>query len=147
MKIYLCYKFSWIEKDVLLQELSWIKAVFDDFGFESFIFCLEYNFIPEAQVLDANFVITKAKEKISEADLVLIYINSPQKSEWMLIEQGIAHALGKKIAVFVKNEIKSNYFLTYGTNPDIIEYDEYADFIDKLKKYLWKYTYATNLHE
>ncbi len=147
MKIYLCYKFAWIGKDVLLQELNWIKNVFDDFWFESFIFCLEYNFKPETQTLDANFVIAKAKEKISEADLVLTYINYPQKSEWMLIEQWIAYSLNKKIAVFVKNEIKSNYFLTYWTNPDIIEYDEYPDFINKLKKYLWKYISATNLPE
>ncbi len=132
MKIYLCYKFTWIEKDILLYELNWIRDVFDDFWFESFIFNLEY----EEDTFDPSFVAAKMKEQITESDLILTYINYSQKSEWMLIEQWIAYSLNKKIAVFVKSEIKSNYFLTYWTDPDIIEYDEYPDFIDKLKKYL-----------
>lgn len=132
MKIYVCYKFSWIDKKIVMEELYGIKKVLDNYNLENFIFNIEYI----QDEFDADFVATKMKEKISESDLILTYINYPQKSEWMLMEQGIAHALGKKITVFVKNNVKSNYFLTYGTNADIIEYNDYNDFLQKLEKYL-----------
>ena len=124
MQIYLSYKQTWIEKSRLLDELLFFKSNIEKTWNNIFIYYLQENNELPPKELDMKFL-----EKIKESDLVLAYINYSEKSEWQLLELGMAYALNKKILILINEKIEKNYYLTYGLWK-VIKFQklEYLDF-------------------
>ena len=108
MKIYLSYKQTWIEENELIKDLNFFKSKVEKTWNNIFIYYLEEPSKLEADVLNSKFL-----EEIKKSDLILAYINYPEKSEWQLLELGMAYALNKKIIVLVNEKVEKNYYLSY----------------------------------
>jgi len=108
MKIYLSYKQTWIEENELIKDLNFFKSKVEKTWNNLYIFYFEEERNQKADKLNKKFL-----EEIGKSDLILAYINYPEKSEWQLLELGMAYALNKKIVVLVNEKIEKNYYLSY----------------------------------
>jgi len=108
MNIYLSYKQSGIDPELLVKELSFLKRKIEETWNKLYVFYFEENSEQAANILNKKFL-----DKIKESDLVLAYINYPEKSEWQLLELWMSYALWKKIIILVNEKVKKNYYLVY----------------------------------
>ncbi len=118
MNIYLSYKQSWIETKQLEEELIKIKNKIEATNNKVFIYYFEEDSSLSADKLNKKFL-----ENIKKADLVLAYVNYENKSEWQLLELGMAYALWKKIKILLNSKVKDNYYLIYWLG-EVIEFDD-----------------------
>ena len=109
MNIYLSYKQSWIEPNILKKELLFIKNSLEKLWHKVFIYYFEEDSSLPADKLNQKFL-----KNIKKTDLVLAYVNYKEKSEGQLLELGMAYALWKEIKMLVNKSVKDNYFLIYG---------------------------------
>ena len=122
--IYLSYKQTGIDPKQLEKELKFIKNKLEAAGHKVFIYYFEEN-----SQLPPNELNKKFLQNIQRSEIVLAYINYPEKSEWQLLELGMAYALKKKIIILVNRKVKENYYLVYWLGK-VIEFDvlENVDF-------------------
>ena len=128
--IYLSYKQSWIPTEILEKELNYIKNQINKLWEKIFIYYFDSNSnLPPKQLLK-NFLLN-----IKKSNIVLAYINYPNKSEWQLLELGMAYCLWKKIKILINKEVKENYYLVYGLW-EVIEFKnlEEVDFKKLIKQ-------------
>jgi len=128
--IYLSYKQSWIPTEILKKELNYIKNQINKLWEKIFIYYFDSNSnLPPKQLLK-NFLLN-----IKKSNIVLAYINHPNKSEWQLLELGMAYCLWKKIKILINKEVKENYYLVYGLW-EVIEFKnlEEVDFEKLIKQ-------------
>ena len=128
--IYLSYKQSWIPTEILEKELNYIKNQINKLWEKIFIYYFDSNSnLPPKQLLK-NFLLN-----IKKSNIVLAYINHPNKSEWQLLELGMAYCLWKKIKILINKEVKENYYLVYGLW-EVIEFKnlEEVDFKKLIKQ-------------
>ena len=130
MKITVSYKQSWVSEKVLNKNLSFLRENIEKLGHSSFIYYLD-----EDSSLEASKINRKVLENIQNSDLIMWFINHKEKSEWQLLELGMAYALWKKIILLVNKRIKDNYYLIYWLNAKIIYFDMLGDL--DFKKILW----------
>ena len=130
MKIFVSYKETGLEESELHGKLEKIKEIIWNIGHGSFVYHLDTKYDNPT----AKEVMEKAKSEIETSDIVLAFINYPWKSEGMLLELGIAKALGKEILTLVNKEIENEYFLTYWISDNTVFFDKFED-IEKLLKY------------
>ena len=119
--IYLSYKQSWIDTNQLEKELNFIKNKLEATWKKVFIYYFE-----EDSTLPPNQLLKKFYENIKKANLVLAYINYPEKSEWQLLELGMAYALWKPIKILINKTVNDNYYLVYGLG-QVIEFEKLED--------------------
>jgi len=119
--IYLSYKQSWIDTNQLEKELNFIKNKLEATWKKVFIYYFE-----EDSTLPPNKLLKKFYENIKKANLVLAYINYPEKSEWQLLELGMAYALWKPIKILINKTVNDNYYLVYGLG-QVIEFEKLED--------------------
>lgn len=109
MKIYLAYKQTWIDKNKLKQELSFLKEILEqNWKNKVFIYFFDWDSNLPPEKLNNNFL-----NEIETSDLIVWYINYPEKSEWQLLELWMAYALNKKILILINNSVKDKYYLVY----------------------------------
>ena len=116
--IYLSYKQSWVNPNQLEKELKFIKNKLEATWQKVFIYYFE-----EDSTLPPHQLLKKFYENIKKANLVLAYINYPEKSEGQLLELGMAYALWKPIKILINNTVKNNYYLVYGLG-QVIEFEK-----------------------
>lgn len=128
MKIFLSYQQTWIEKETLLRDLWFFREFFLSKNLENYIYYLD-----EEKWDNITTICKKAREEIKKSDLVIAYINHPKRSEWMLLELGIAYSLGKEIKIFINKKFKEDYQLIYWLTKceSVIFFDELNE-IEKL---------------
>ncbi len=109
MKIYLAYKQTWIDKNKLKQELSFLKEILEqNWKNKVFIYFFDWDSNLPPEKLNNNFL-----NEIETSDLIVWYINYPEKSEWQLLELWMAYALNKKILILINDSVKDKYYLVY----------------------------------
>jgi len=117
MNIFISYKQTWIDKDILKKELYFLKDNLEKLWHTVFI----YYFYKKQEL--PNYLLNQEFLKnIKKVDLVLAYVNYENKSEWQLLELWMAYSLGKKIKVLLNQKVKKNYFLIYWLG-EIIEFN------------------------
>jgi len=117
--IFISYKQSWISKNELENNLWFLRENIDKLWFNSLIYYFDDNSDLNADILDKKFL-----ENIKASDIFVSFLNYQEKSEWQLMELGMAYALWKKIILLVNNKIKDNYFLAYWTSENIVYFDK-----------------------
>lgn len=134
MKIFLSYKQTDIQENILKTELKLLKSIIEKFKNNVFVYYLENSW-----KIQANEIINTVKDEINKTDLVIWFINYSKKSEWQLLELWIAKWLNKKILLLVNKKVKSNYFLIYWLNSKILYYENINEIEKILSNYfLWK---------
>jgi len=122
MKITISYKQSWVEEVELKQNLWFLREWLEKLWHKTFIY-----YFDEDSNLEAEKINKIVLGNIVNSDIILWFINHENKSEWQLLELGMGYSLWKKIILFVRNNIKDNYFLSYGLNAEIIYFDNLID--------------------
>ena len=133
MKVYIAYKFSGNDLEKLKSNLIEFDKVIKKLKHHSFIFFRDVqNWVKGNS--SAKSIITEAFENIKKCDVILAIIESPEKSEGMLLECGYGKALGKKIIVASKPEGRA--FLLKAMADTFFEFNNLNDFELKLKEVL-----------
>lgn len=118
MKIFLSYKQSWVDSNILKKELSYFKDKIQEKWDNIFIYYLDKEFE------NKNDILITVKEEIRKSDIFLCFINHAELSEWMLLELWIAYSLNKRIILLVNDSFKDEYFLSFQATTEIIYFDE-----------------------
>jgi len=122
MKITISYKQSWVSENELNKNLSFLRENIENLWHSSFIYYLD-----EDSSLEASEINKKVLENIKNSEIIIWFINHKEKSEWQLLELGMAYALWKKIILLVNKKVKDNYYLIYWLNTKIIYFDKLED--------------------
>jgi len=133
MKIYLAYRFSGVDRKILRQKLEKISQALVKAGHEPFIFCRDIQEWGQ-KLTDKSDVIKAALPEIKKADAFLIFLDSEEKSEGMLIETGFAKAHNKKIILAIKKGL-SKHWLPHLAEK-VIEFENLEDLQNKIKETL-----------
>lgn len=132
MKIYIAYKLSGAEFEILKKRLEEIDRIIKELKYETFIFIRDIqNWIPNG---DPKSIIEKAMEHIKQCDIILSIVETKEKGEGMLLENGYARALGKTLIVASKPEGRA--IMLKAMADKVFEYDNFKEFKEKLKKIL-----------
>ncbi len=108
MKIYVSYKQSWVPEKELEKSLTFLREEIEKLWNKTFIYFLDADSEKPATELVEIF-----KSEIEKSDLFFCFINHKKPSEWQLMELAMAYAMNKKIILYVNDEVKDSYFLTY----------------------------------
>lgn len=130
MKIYLAYRLSGVDEKILKQELEKISQVLVEVGHEPFIFRRDVQDWGK-KLTDKKYITKACLPEIKKADAFLIFLNSEEKSEGMLIETGFAKAYNKKIILAMKKGL-SKHWLPHLAD-QIIEFEDLEDLENKIK--------------
>lgn len=128
MYIFVSYKQSWINEEILTYQLSKIKAVLNTKWKNSYIFFLDTNF----KNMTPKQIIQEGLNKIKKSEEVLCFIDKQEKSEGMLIELWIAKSLWKRISIYIKEEYLEYFWSIKWLTNNIIVYKDFNDFLTKL---------------
>lgn len=135
MKIFISYKQTGIDKNILDKKLSYLKEKISPFCTTSY--CLWIDDKPN--FYKKEILLNKIHKKLSNYEVIIFLIDSDEKSEWQLLELWISYSLWKKILLLVKNDIKEKYYLSYATTKNIVYFDNLENLnfkeIEKLLKY------------
>ena len=131
MRVYVSYKQTWVKEESLKKELWIIKDVLNYLGMDSFIWYFDEQWFK----YNAEQVLERTKNEIQSSDIVLCYINWPEKSEWMFLELGISYEMNKNVVIFINEKIHSNFWSVYWLSSDIIKFADYDDLEKKLLQY------------
>jgi nucleoside 2-deoxyribosyltransferase len=102
-KIYLAYKLSGSSLNELKPKLETISGIITGLGYKSFIFIRDVQSW-ETKQHTPDSVINEAMNQMKKSDAILCVVDSPEKSEGMLIEAGYMKGLGKKVIVAKSHE-------------------------------------------
>lgn len=136
MNIFISYKQTGVSKEELDLTLWLIKSHIEQLWHNCFIYYFDIDFSNQ----EASEIISNAKDKIKESDIVISFINYSWRSEWMMQELWIAYALDKKIILLVNNNVKDEYFLTYWLSTNTYFFDNKIDIIKSLWEIIKKDT-------
>lgn len=133
MRLYLAYRFSGVDKEVLREQLEKISQALTNAGHDPFIFCRDVQNWEEG-VMTKEEVIEACIPEVKKSDGFFIFLNSEEKSEGMLIEAGFAKASGKKIILAIRKGV-SKHWLPHLAEI-VIEYENIEDLQNKIKENL-----------
>lgn len=108
MRYYIAYKFLNADKEILKKNLWIISDMIERTGNTTFIFNRDVQNRWEIS-MPINQVITQAFAEVKKSDAILAFIESEEKSEWMLLEVGYAKALGKNLILVIKRGINFRF--------------------------------------
>ena len=127
-KIYISYKQSGVSEKELEKNLKILRKEIESLWNETFVYFLDADSEKPADDLVEIF-----KSEIKSSDLFFCFINHKKPSEWQLLELWMAYSMNKQIILYVNEDIKDNYYLTYWM-ADYIFY--FKNFKKDLKKIL-----------
>lgn len=108
MKIYLAFRFTGEDLNVLNEEISQITHAILESGNQ--VFC---SLDLEHYYMDHHFtgkeIVEYSLNQLNSCDALLAYIKSPEKSEGMLMEIGFAIAKKKDVYLLMKEGVQTNY--------------------------------------
>lgn len=134
MRVFVSYKETNVDPQEIEKRIWEIRAVLDYLGYSSFIFWYD----AKNQAIGGEQVLQTMIDEIKKADLILSFINYPERSEWELLELGMAYAMNKKIVTFMNQEVESWYRLIDIIGEKVL-FESFEDFRQKLFKYMWLY--------
>lgn len=103
--VYISHRFTGENPDELKKELEYICNFFEKKWYKTFltyrdIINWEYRYLSDEET-DLSF------KWIDDSDIILFYVKSREKSEWLLIEYGYAMWLNKEKFVICKKWIET----------------------------------------
>ncbi len=129
MKIFISYKFTGEDPEVLKEGLSGICSALSTAGYDSFC-----NFNSEDLYQTNNYsvkqIMEHALEELDKSDALLAWINSDSRSEGMLIEIGYARAKGKKIILAAREGV--NVHSSTAVADQVLEFTDLPILFEKL---------------
>jgi nucleoside 2-deoxyribosyltransferase len=129
MKIFISYKFAGENPRELEKILSEMSDVLKKSGHKVYSTSKDEElFIKEK--FTAKQILNHALKEIDNADCILIFVKSNEKSEGMLIEIGYALAKNKKIILTIKKGV--NLYFTEDIANQVIEFTDFDDLKNKL---------------
>lgn len=131
MKIFVSYRFTGENPDILKEEMTSIRETLEKNGNQvSCSFWTEKVFREEKY--SNKQILEHALKELEGADIMFVYIKSDQKSEGMLLEIGYALHLKKKIILAIKKDTKTTFVREMSDK--VIEFTKFNDLLDKLEK-------------
>ena len=129
MRYYIAYKFLNTDKEMLKKNLGIISDMIER---EDNTTCIFYRDIQNrwAIQMPIDEVIKQAFVEVKKSDAILAFIESEEKSEWMLLEIGYAKALGKKLLLVIKRWIHLRFINALAD--EIIEFESMEDLESKI---------------
>ncbi|MCL5093827.1 MAG: nucleoside 2-deoxyribosyltransferase domain-containing protein [Patescibacteria group bacterium] len=131
MKIFLSYKFTGEKPEELNKNIPAIKDLLEKEGHE--VFC---TFFDGEEFQANNFskkqILEHALGYLDNSDLMLVFLNSPEKSEGMLLEIGYAIANKKRFVLAIRKGIKTVFIREFAEK--VIEFEVISDLSNKLQK-------------
>jgi nucleoside 2-deoxyribosyltransferase len=98
MKFFIAYKYTGSDLNETETALKGIEQALEKSGHESYCkFASQKNY--DEKSFDVKQIMSEAFSHLEEADAILAFVNSDQRSEGMLIEIGYAYAKGKRVVV------------------------------------------------
>ena len=134
MKVFVSYKETGVPEEELLNRIWEIKWILDYLEYDSFIFWYDMR----GKAFDSKEVVWVMQQQIASSDLVLSFVNYSERSEWELLELGMAYAMGKPIINFINEEVESWYRLIDVIWEKIL-FKGFNDFRSKLFQYFGLY--------
>lgn len=131
MKLYLAYKFTGENFEVLKSEMDLISNTLKELGNEKFCSFERENMFKENSY-SAKDIIKFSLDQMNSCDAVLVYLKSNEKSEGMLIEIGYALAKNKKIYLLAKEDIKT-YFV-HGVADKVVVFRDTLELEEKTRE-------------
>jgi len=131
MKIYIAYKFAGENREELIKTLIKMEEALKDAG-HSIYFASKEEELFEKNNFTPKQILNHALKELDNADCLLVFAKSNEKSEGMLIEVGYALAKKKKIILVIKKGI--NLYFTEDIADEIIEFSDIDDLLNKLEK-------------
>lgn len=125
MKIYLVYKFSGVDKEILRKKIEVVSDSLEKLGHKTFAFFRDMNKWGEIS-MPIKETFENAFSEIKKSDAVFVIIDDNDKKEGMLLEIGFAKAMGKKIYLAIRNDVE-RFFALRAIADDIIEFDDIDD--------------------
>ena len=129
MRYYIAYKFLNTDKEMLKKNLGIISDMIE---IEDNTTCIFYRDIQNRWAIQMSIdeVIKQAFVEVKKSDAILAFIESEEKSEWMLLEIGYAKALGKKLLLVIKRWIHLRFINALAD--EIIEFESMEDLESKI---------------
>ena len=140
MKIFVSYKEFGIPEEELVKRIWEIREILDYLEYDSFIFWYDMR----GKAFDPQEVVGVMQKQIASSDLVLSFVNYAERSEWELLELGMAYAMGKPVVNFINEEVESWYRLIDIMGEKVL-FKGFDDFRDKLFKYFGLYFPRENI--
>ncbi len=134
MKVFVSYKETGVPEEELLKRIWEIRGILDYLEYDNFIFWYDMR----GKAFDPQEVVEVMQQQIASSDLVLSFVNYAERSEWELLELGMAYAMGKPIVNFINEEVESWYRLIDIIGEKIL-FNWFDDFRDKLFQYFGLY--------
>lgn len=131
MQIYIAYKFSGQDKKKLKETLTDISNILGNKNYKSFIFFRDVENWGEIPMTSSQ-VITQAFQQLKKADILFALVADSEKSEGLLLEVGFAKALGKKIVLAIKDDVRAVFLKDVADL--IISFNNLEDLQVKLKE-------------
>ena len=130
MKIQLAYKFSGQDEEELVKILTRISSRLEKFGHEVYFACKEEDLFRNKNFTPKQILI-HTLNNLDDADCLLVFVRSNEKSEGLLLETGYAIAKKKKIILVIKKGITRHF--TEGIADKKIEFEDIDDLLNKLE--------------
>lgn len=129
MKIYISYKFTGADPEALKQQLQAVTGILEKSGNSTFIYFRDVQNWQKGG-LSTKEIIKGAFSAIDKQDSIFALVDSPDKSEGMLLEVGYAKALGKKLIVAIQKEAGAVFLRDLAD--ELIEYKNIDDLLRRL---------------
>ena len=129
MRYYIAYKFLNTDKEMLKKNLGIISDMIE---IEDNTTCIFYRDIQNRWAIQMSIdeVIKQAFVEVKKSDAILAFIESEEKSEWMLLEIGYAKALWKRVKLLIKKWINLRFVRAIAD--EIIEFESMEDLESKI---------------
>lgn len=129
MKYYIAYRFLGADMSQLQETLTRLSLAIETTGNQPYIYFRDaQNWwttrLPTEQILP------DAYSKLDQADGFFAFIESNEKSEWLLLEAWYAKAKNKKIVLAIKKD--NNLRLLKSLADQIIEFETFWDLEEKI---------------
>jgi len=129
MRYYISYKQQGVDIRNLILSLNIISKAIEESWNETYVFFRDTQnwwdvIIPKKDVMQ------KAFEEIDKSDVIFVFVDYKDKSEWMLLECWYAKAKNKKIIVAIKKWVESDLLKSIADK--VIHYKDLNDLKDEI---------------
>lgn len=131
MKIFLSYRFTGENPQILKETLSQIVTALNASGHQVWnSLDSQDRYIKDK--FDNHGIMQDALKNLDQADALLAFINSSEKSEGMLLEIGYALAKKKKFLLAIRKDIKTTSLRQLADT--VIEFSDLEDLSNKISQ-------------
>lgn len=108
MHFFISYKFTGEPYEELVHNIGIIENSLKNNGYSVYSSLEDEEWFQKNKPTNKD-ILDHTIQKMNESDVVLVFLNSSEKSEGMLIEIGYAIARNKKIILLIKKGVETNY--------------------------------------